>query len=68
MFFIWTRSSLAEQSKPAPRPSGELPTQSATPSGRGYKDRCYEEIRKAVEARFDNLISKVTFYGIHLRE
>ncbi|CAM6087311.1 unnamed protein product [Calypogeia fissa] len=52
------KSSLIEQSKP-PRPSGELPIQTATPSGRGYKDRCYEEIRKAVEARFDNLISNL---------
>ncbi|KAL2649958.1 hypothetical protein R1flu_018086 [Riccia fluitans] len=53
-------SQLGSNGKPlVPLPSGEQQSQKSATGGRGYKDRCYEEIRKAVEARFDTLIGKL---------
>jgi exocyst complex component 3 len=39
------------------QPPDEHPRQE--PGGSGYKNRCYEELRKSVEARFNVLLTKV---------
>ncbi|KAL3701708.1 hypothetical protein R1sor_019730 [Riccia sorocarpa] len=50
-------TQLGPNGKPlVPLPSGE---QQSAAGGRGYKDRCYEVIRRAVESRFENLIGKL---------
>lgn len=47
--------------KPSAAPASGAKEQQAKgkSSGRRFKDRCYEEMRKAVEARFDTLLSKL---------
>lgn len=42
-----------------PRSSVDQIKEKSTAGGRGYKDRCYEEIRRAVELRFDELLSRL---------
>lgn len=42
-----------------PRSSEDQVKEKKKAVGRGYKDRCYEEIRRAVERRFDNLLSQL---------
>jgi len=44
-----------------PASSGGLVHEQMNGQGKCYKDKCYEEIRKSVEARFDNLLSKLVF-------
>jgi len=44
-----------------PASSGGLVHEQMNGQGKCYKDKCYEEIRKSVEARFDNLLSKLIF-------
>uniref|UniRef100_A0A0D6QUE4 Uncharacterized protein n=1 Tax=Araucaria cunninghamii TaxID=56994 RepID=A0A0D6QUE4_ARACU len=44
-----------------PSSPGGLVPEKIKGQGKCYKDKCYEEIRKSVEARFNNLLSKLVF-------
>lgn len=51
---------------PSPR---YAPPEKFKGKGKGYKDNCYEHMRIAVEARFDNLLSKVKMsFCVHWHE
>ncbi|KMZ56807.1 Exocyst complex component SEC6 [Zostera marina] len=55
-----TNRSAKKGTTAAPSPR-YAPPEKFKGKGKGYKDKCYEHIGMAVEARFDNLLSKLVF-------